>query len=73
MGNNVAATLAGASAEMNAIPETEANMVIQIHKDLSLIQNRLITVIRMMPQRAQNKTILGHNKYKLTYHDKIIE
>ena len=57
-GNNVADTLAGASAEMNAIPETEANMVIQIYKDLSLIQNRLITVIKMMPQRA-------------TYHDKI--
>ena len=57
-GNNVADMLAGAAADMNAIPEEEANTVIQIYKDLCLIQNRLITVIKMMPQRAHSKTIL---------------
>jgi len=70
-GNNVADMLAGAAAaaEMNAIPEAEAATIIQIYKDLALIQNRLI---KMMPQRTHNKTVLEHNKYIPTYHDKII-
>ena len=72
-GNNVADSLAGAAADLNAIPETEANIIIQVYKDLALIQNRLITVIKMMPQRAHNKTILEHNKYKPTYMDRIID
>jgi len=72
-GNDEADTLAGAAAALHEIPSRIAQPIVKICTDLKLIQNRLITVTKMVPQRAHNKTILKNVVYKPTYHDKILE
>jgi len=72
-GNKVADELAGAAAELHAVPEEQAKTIIKIYRDLDLIQNRIIAVTKMFPQRKHNKTIHDNIKYKPTYKDQIIE
>lgn len=72
-GNKVADELAGAAAELHAVPEEQAKAIIKIYKDLDLIQNRITAVTKMFPQRKHNKTIHGNIKYKPTYKDQIVE
>lgn len=39
-GNNEADALAAAAADLHAVLETEANKIIEVYKDLELIQDR---------------------------------
>jgi len=55
--NKVADELAGKAAELHAVPEDQAKRIIKIYKDLDLIQNRIIAVTKLFPQRKHNKTI----------------
>jgi len=72
-GNKVADELAGAAAELHAVPLEQAKSIIKIYKDLELIQNRIIAVTKMFPQRKHIKTIHDNIKYKPTYKDQIIQ
>jgi len=72
-GNDEADTLAGAAAALHEIPSRIAQPIVKTCTDLRLIQNRLIMVTKMFPQRAHTKTILKHVVYKPTYQDKILE
>ena len=72
-GNDVADDLAGKAAELHAVPEDQAKKIIKIYKDLELIQNRIIAVTKLFPQRRHNKTIHDNIQYKPTYKDQIVE
>lgn len=72
-GNNEADTLAGAAAALHEIPNRIAQPITQLCTNLALIQNRLIHVTKMFPQRQHNKTIHKHITYKPTYQDRIME
>ena len=53
-GNKVVDELAGAAAELHAVPDDQAKKIIKIYKDLELIQNRIIAVTKLFPQRKYN-------------------
>jgi len=72
-GNKVADELAGAAAELHAVPAEQAKHIIKIYKDLDLTQNRIIAVTKLLPQRKHNITIHDNIKYKPTYTNQIIE
>jgi len=72
-GNNEADSLASVAAELHAIPDEPADIMMMIYTALELVQNRLIQVTKMFPQRTYSKTILGNIKCKPRYKDKIIE
>ena len=59
-GNNVADRLAGKAVELHAVPDEPAKRIIKIYKDLELIQNRIVAVTKMFPQRKHNKVILDN-------------
>jgi len=73
-GNKAADELAVAAASLHEIPKEQADKIIKIYKDLHNIQNRIIEVTKMYPQRKYNKTILDNvSENKPTYKDQLLD
>lgn len=66
-GNSGADISASAAAELDCVPEAEANKIVKVFGDFELIQNGLIDVTRMLPQRSYNKVIINNLQYKQTH------
>jgi len=57
-GNSVADKLADQAAAFHAVPELQSQPIIDVLKNLKLIQNRILHVISMFPQRPCNIPIV---------------
>jgi len=70
-GNSKADELASTAAAFHAIPDEKAKPSIDLLEDLTLIPNRIITVIKLYPQRAHNAPIML--KFQLTPKQKVFD
>jgi len=64
--NKNADVLAGIAAASHAIPSEKAKPVIDLLKNLHLIQNRIIVVTKMYPQRPHNAQIVNHSTVSIS-------
>jgi len=57
-GNEVADVLADKAAEFHAIPRHKAQPILDVLKNLKLVQNRIPHALSLYPQRMHNKPII---------------
>ena len=65
--NKKADVLAGTAAASHAIPADKAKPVVDLFKNLHLIQNRIIVVTKMYPQRPHNAKLIHHNTVSISH------
>lgn len=63
-GNQEAYVLAVRAAQLHKLSREEANIIIQMYKDLELIENRLMQVTRIFQQKTYKKRLLEHKTFK---------
>ena len=56
--------IAGSAAQLHELSRGEAEVIMKIYTDLGLVQNKVIQVTKMFPQKTYNKVILENKVFK---------